>query len=136
MNIFGLFRVTKVNMKLNGLLEVGKVIQRDMQTEPLAPRGRTPFGDMPHEYFSTGQYTCGTGDSFVTAYDPWLHAQGVDIVDMELFAIATVAYQFNVPWSSYKYVTDDANENSGKDWQDKVHHGQELFMDLLNSILA
>jgi adenosylhomocysteine nucleosidase len=127
--------VGKVNSQLEGLLEIGKVIQRDMQTEPLAPRGTTPFCDRPKEFLSTGNIVCGTGDSFVTAHDPWLHSQGVDVVDMELFAIAAVAHQYAIPWQSYKYITDSANEDSGSDWQQKVHHGQELFLDALSRIL-
>ena len=126
----------KVNTTLSGLIEIGKVIQRDMLTEPLAPRGKTPFCDHPHEYYSlSGQYCCGTGDSFVTAHDPWLNDKQIDVVDMELFAIAAVAHQFNVPWKSFKYITDDANEHAGTDWQKKVHHGQELFLDKLHSLL-
>jgi adenosylhomocysteine nucleosidase len=127
--------VGKVNPRLEGLLEVGKVIQRDMQTEPLAPRGTTPFCNRPKEFLSTGNIVCGTGDSFVTSHDPWLHSQGVDVVDMELFAIAAVAHQYAIPWQSYKYVTDNANEDSGMDWQEKVHQGQELFMAALEQIL-
>lgn len=126
----------KVNPNLQGLLQIARVIQRDMQTEPLAPRGITPFCQRPFEYFSLGgNYVCGTGDSFVTAHDPWLHSQKVDVVDMELFSIATVAYQSNIPWQAYKYITDDANEDAGKDWEAKVNHGQELFLEKLSEIL-
>jgi len=60
----------------------------------------------------------------------------VDVVDMELFAIAAVAHERSIPWSSYKYITDDANENSGKDWHEKVNHGQELFLQELNQLLS
>jgi adenosylhomocysteine nucleosidase len=125
----------KIKPELNGLLEIGKVIQRDMQAEPLAPRGRTPFCVRPQEYLSTGQFVCGSGDSFVTAHDPWLDSLGVDVVDMELFAIAAVAHDHQIPWQSFKYITDDANENSGEDWQAKVHHGQDLFLERLAQIL-
>jgi adenosylhomocysteine nucleosidase len=125
----------KVNPNLQGLLEIGKVVQRDMQTEPLAPRGTTPFCNKPSTYESTGQFICGTGDSFVTAHDPWLHTQGIDVVDMELFAIAAVAHEHQIAWRSFKYITDDANEHSGDDWQHKVHHGQDLFLETLRNIL-
>ena len=126
----------KVNADLHGLLSIGRVIQRDMNTEPLAPRGITPFCERPSEYFSHGEYLCGSGDSFVTAHDLWLHAQGVDVVDMELFAIAVVANEHNIPWASYKYITDDANENAGNDWHERVNHGQELFLQELKQILS
>ena len=139
--------VGKVNPKLKGLLEIDKVIQRDMIAEPLIPRGQTPFCSHPHEYFSESfpdsfsqsafeevRHVCGTGDSFVNASDPWLLDQGIDVVDMELFAIARVAHQKNIPWQSFKYITDDANEDSGKDWQERVNHGQELFLKALKEI--
>ena len=125
----------KVNPQLDGLLEIGKVIQRDMLAEPLAPRGKTPFCDRPQEYLSSGKYICGSGDSFVSAPDPWLLSQGVDVVDMELFAIAYVANHHQIPWHSYKYITDDANESSGNDWQQNVHHGQGLFLEKLKQLL-
>jgi adenosylhomocysteine nucleosidase len=125
----------KIKPELHGLLEIGKVIQRDMQAEPLAPRGSTPFCIRPQEYLSTGEFICGSGDSFVTAHDPWLHSLGVDVVDMELFAIAAVAHDYQIPWQSFKYITDDANENSGEDWHAKVHHGQDLFLEKMMGML-
>jgi adenosylhomocysteine nucleosidase len=128
--------VGKVNPALQGLLDIGKVLQRDMMTEPLAPRGQTPFCPKPSEYLSLGgTHICGTGDSFVTAHDPWLIAQGIDVVDMELFAIANIAHQFNIPWQSFKYVTDDANADSGTDWQSRVNHGQELYLEKLTELM-
>jgi adenosylhomocysteine nucleosidase len=125
----------KIKPDLHGLLEIGKVIQRDMDAEPLAPRGSTPFCNRPQEYLSTGQFLCGSGDSFVTAPDPWLHAQGVDVVDMELYAIAAIAYEHQIPWQAFKYITDDANADSGKDWAERVHYGQELFLEKLQQII-
>ena len=129
--------VGKINSALHGLLEIGKVIQRDMMTVPLAPRGQTPFCPKPSQYLSLGgNHTCGTGDSFVTAHDPWLISQGVDVVDMELFAIANMAYQFNIPWQSFKYVTDDANEDSGNEWKHRVNHGQALYLEKLKELMS
>ena len=129
--------VGKINLELSGLIQIGKVIQRDMNAEPLAPRGKTPFCPLPSFYHAlSGEYICGSGDSFVTAQDEWLISQKIDVVDMELFAIAAVAHQSNIPWQSFKYITDDANENSGDDWQAKVHHGQDLFLEALHKILA
>jgi len=126
----------KINPQLSGLLEIGKVIQRDMLTEPLAPRGATPFCSRPREYLAlSGNYRCGTGDSFVISHDSWLKEQQVDVVDMELFSIAAVAYELGVPWKSFKYITDDANENSGAEWQEKVNHGQVLFLKKLSEIM-
>jgi adenosylhomocysteine nucleosidase len=126
----------KINSDLHGLLEIGKVIQRDMLAEPLAPRGQTPFCQKPREYLSLGgAHICGSGDSFVTASDPWLVDQGIDVVDMELFPIAATAYHFNIPWQSFKYITDGADENAGNEWHQKINHGEELFLGRLKELL-
>jgi|TARA_B110000503_G_scaffold142996_1_gene242019 adenosylhomocysteine nucleosidase len=128
--------VGKINPELNGLLSIHKVIQRDMAAEPLAPRGITPFCPRPYEYFSVaGEHVCGTGDSFVTEYDPWLHEQKVDVVDMELFAIASAAFIYNIPWHSFKYISDDANEDSGDQWKETMHHGHDLYMQKLSQFV-
>ena len=126
----------KIKPELQGLLEIGKVIQRDMDAEPLAPRGVTPFCSRPQEYLSTGQFVCGSGDGFVTARDPWLDSKGVDVVDMELFAIAAIAHEHQIPWRSFKYITDEANEDAGHEWHQKVNHGQDLFLEALSKALA
>lgn len=127
--------VGKINSKLSDLISIQKVIQRDMLTEPLAPRGKTPFCKKPSEFHSElGQYTCGTGDSFVTSHDDWLIKQGVDVVDMELFAIAAVAHEHQIPWISFKFITDDANHDSGNDWQENINSGEELFLKELAKI--
>ena len=124
--------VGKINKKLHGLIPISKVMQRDMCAEPLAPRGQVPFSEKPNEFFSIADgYVCGTGDSFVTSADDWLHRHGIDVVDMELFAIAAVAHQKKIEWMSYKYISDDANESSGEEWSKQVNHGQELFIEKL-----
>ena len=127
--------VGAVSEDVSGLLEIGRVVQRDMIAEPLSPRGRVPFCERPHEYFSSqGTHTCGTGDSFVTTKDPWLEEQGIHVVDMELFAIAAVAHAHGLPWLSYKYVTDFTNEESGQVWHDKINHGESLFLEKLSAL--
>ena len=129
--------VGKINPALDGLIQIGKVIQRDMQTELLAPRGIVPFSARPNSFnASTDGYTCGTGDSFVTQYDAWLSDNDVDVVDMELFAIATVAQELGVCWMSYKFISDDANEVSGTEWSSAVNDGERLFLNQLQDYLT
>lgn len=121
-----------VHSGAHGLLPVARVIQRDMDAEPLAPRGVTPFGSVPSELFS-GQpgVSCATGDSFVRAADAWLHAQGADVVDMELFAIAEVCRRAGIPWWACKFVTDSADESAADDWSARVGAGEPLFLKAL-----
>jgi adenosylhomocysteine nucleosidase len=117
---------------LTGLVEVSRVIQRDMMAMPLAPRGTTPLTDGPHEHVSSsGNVVCGTGDSFVTASDPWLTDNGVHIVDMELFAIAHVCHRHGTPWRAFKFITDDANDGAATDWSANFRHGQDLFWEAI-----
>lgn len=124
--------VGKINPTLSGLVTINKVIQRDISAEPLAPRGIVPLSSKPNEFVvNTAGYVCGTGDSFVTQHDPWLIDQGVDVVDMELFAIAAISFEHNVKWISYKYISDAANEDSAHEWSSKVHHGEDLFLEQL-----
>ena len=119
-----------------GLVEVGDVVQRDMIAEPLAPRGQTPFDDTPHVLQSGFEgVRCATGDSFVMATEPWLIEQNVSIVDMELFALALVCHRKGIAWRSFKYITDDTNEDAGNDWAEQVHHGRDLFLQKLDEIL-
>ncbi len=128
-------KINQQNAELSGLVEIAHVVQRDMMAEPLAPRGRVPFSSQPFIFSSQhGFAICGTGDSFVTASDPWLTEQKIDLVDMELFGIASAAYDQEIPWRAFKYITDDANASAGKDWTDKIDHGQSAFLKVLEEI--
>ena len=64
--------------------------------------------------------------------DDWLIQNGVDVVDMELFAIAAVAHDHQINWLSYKFISDEANESSGLDWSKQVSYGQQLFLEKLD----
>jgi len=119
----------------NGLVEVADVVQRDMAAMPLAPRGRTPFSpELDRLSSGFGNVVCGTGDSFVTSVDPWLVENKIDIVDMELFAIAQVCQRFGVPWRGFKFITDAADENAADHWNENVANGEDLFWDELKKI--
>lgn len=125
----------KINPDLDGLLDIASVIQRDMLAIPLAARGITPLSDEPSCYASGhGNARCGTGDSFVTASDPWLVEQEVDIVDMELFAIAHTCHRYGVPWRAFKFITDAADDDAADHWNDNVHRGATLFWQALEQI--
>ena len=126
----------KLNSALHGLVEIADVIQRDMNAEPLAPRGTTPYAtELDRLSSGHGDVICGTGDSFVTASDPWLIANHVDIVDMELFALASVCRHQNVPWRAFKFITDDANDFAHEHWTANVADGQQLFWDAVKHLL-
>jgi adenosylhomocysteine nucleosidase len=125
----------KINEKLRGLVEVAHVVQRDMMAMPLAPRGRTPYSPALDKLSSGfGDATCGTGDSFVTSADPWLNENNIDLVDMELFAIAHVCQRHTIPWRAFKFITDDANDFAAEHWTANVANGQDLFWDAMKDL--
>lgn len=119
-----------------GLVEVAHVVQRDMMAMPLAPRGRTPFSpELDRLSSGHGSVICGTGDSFVTAPDPWLTDNKIDVVDMELFAVAHVCVRHGLPWRAFKFITDDADEFAADHWQQNMADGEELFWDVLKGLI-
>ena len=116
---------------------VGKVIERDMNTEPLAPRGIVPLDTQLSVYESSfGSSCCATGDSFVTSRDPWLENQRVDLVDMELFAIAKVATYFGIEWKSIKYASDLADENAAKHWEEALEIANQKISELVELAIS
>lgn len=126
----------RLDKAIEGLVEIADVLQHDMMAEPLAPRGQTPFDDSPHLLSSGFQgVRCASGDSFVTSIDPWLVQQNVQVVDMELFALALVCHRKGIAWRSFKYITDDTDDNAGENWQDRVHNGRDLFLAKLDELL-
>ncbi|HXL13599.1 MAG TPA: 5'-methylthioadenosine nucleosidase [Bradyrhizobium sp.] len=127
----------KINENIHGIVEVAHVVQRDMMAMPLAPRGHTPFSpDLDRLSSGHGDVVCGTGDSFVTSSDPWLSENNVDIVDMELFAIAHVCARHAIPWRGFKFITDAADDLAAEHWTAKVADGQELFWDAVKKLTS
>jgi adenosylhomocysteine nucleosidase len=103
------------------VIGINEVVERDMLAEPLAPRGSVPLSNQNSSFFSEyGTVKCGTGDSFVSTKDDWLIENGIDLVDMELFAIAKVSSHYSIPWRSIKFASDTANGNSASQWKDSL----------------
>ena len=103
--------------------------QRDMDAGGLGfLKGQTPFEnlipmilDYNHVKFNPigKRLRCGTGDNFVqTDMDTYS-----EVYDMEAYALAKVCFVYDVPFISFKYITDNANEKSSKDWEDNCSDG-------------
>ena len=115
-----------------GLVEVSELCQRDMLPGDLGPRGITPFAKSTDLYLTNSRegFRCGTGDSFVSTKDAWLDDQ-VDVVDMEAWAVARAASIHGIPWRSYKYISDNTDQDSAQAWLDNVAKGSEEFATVL-----
>jgi adenosylhomocysteine nucleosidase len=122
--------------EMSGVFVVKDVIEHDMLAEPLAPRGTTPFDRSDSILQSDrGSVRCATGDSFVTEKDPWLILNRVDLVDMELFAIAKVCEFYGVKWRSMKYVSDHVDEQSANSWRDSLEHSSTEIRKAIERLL-
>jgi len=128
--------VGSCNNDLQGMHRITKFVQRDMNAEPQAPRGVTPFeAGLPYLDFSpdmTHGLMLGTGDQFVHELEPWLVQNNIDVVDMEAYAIAHVCKQMNVQFTCYKYITDYVGTPHQADtWQANVANGVEEILKAL-----
>ena len=121
-----------LNKKLEGLVEVTKFVQRDMDASPLGFQiGQTPFDDIQDIEFGTGEFSCGTGDSFVT-HTPKLKT---DLVDMEAYAIAKICYLNDINFKCFKYISDNADIGANEDWIKNVSMGKKLFIKKMRHLL-
>lgn len=122
---------------LGQVFGINEVIERDMIAEPLAPRGTVPLSDqLPVLTSSFGTARCATGDSFVTSRDQWLVDNRVDLVDMELFAIAKIATHYSIEWKSIKFASDLADENAAVRWNYSLNETDMKISELLGDAIA
>jgi adenosylhomocysteine nucleosidase len=113
------------------LVDCTKFVQRDMDVTGLGfIKYQTPFEknipiqlDYDHVDFNPigKKALCGSGDSFVQE-----ETIG-DVVDMESYALAKVCKLYDVPFISFKYITDGADGDAGVDWEENVGKGIMKF---------
>ena len=128
------------------LVDCTRFIQRDMDVTGLGFKlAQTPFEeDIPIILQSESEFNpigkkalCGSGDNFMKGLPyAWYKKQIGDVVDMEAYALAKVCHIYNIPFISFKYITDGADENAGDDWEKNVGKGivkfKEKVLDKLN----
>jgi len=128
-------------IKKKTLVDCTKFVQRDMDVTGLGfLRGETPFEQDPPviiqpqniDFNPIGRNaTCGTGDCFVEDKSQYYG----EVVDMEAYALAKVCYNYGVPFISFKYITDGADEQAHEDWEANLADGivefQKKVLDLL-----
>ena len=120
-------------LPIGELVDCTKFIQRDMDCTGFGIlKGQTPFEDTEivlesnSEFNPIGKnYTCGTGDSFVESLEKG--DNNIEVFDMEAYALAKVCRYYKVPFISFKYITDGANESSPKDWEKNLADGIKEF---------
>ncbi|MFF6803377.1 nucleosidase [Streptomyces sp. NPDC012616] len=101
---------------LSGAVEVSRVIQHDLPDEVLHRLSGVHYG-RPLTVRPEPGPTLATGDSFVAdGRTRTLLAERADLVDMEGYAIASVAERFGLPVRIVKYVSDQADESAERAW--------------------
>ncbi len=120
-------------IKKKTLVDCTKFIQRDMDVTGLGfMRGETPFEQDPPfviqqqniEFNPIGRNaTCGSGDNFAEDKSQYYG----EVVDMEAYALAKVCYLYDVPFISFKYITDGADEQAHEDWEKNLADGIKVF---------
>ena len=126
-------------LPIGELVDCTKFIQRDMNVTSLGfDKGQTPFEkDIPIILDSTKvkfnpigkHYVCGSGDNFVE--DIKNEIDSIDVFDMEAYALAKVCHHYRVPFISFKYITDNANEHSSEDWEENYSEGIKKFREVI-----
>jgi len=120
-------------LPIGELVDCTRFIQRDMDVTGMGfLRGQTPFEnnvpivlDYDHVEFNPigKKMRCGSGDNFVQE-NKEIYS---DVFDMEAYALAKVCYHYDVPFISFKYITDGADEHSPGDWKDNCSDGISEF---------
>ena len=120
-------------LPIGELVDCTKFTQRDMNVTSLGfMQGQTPFEnlipmvlDYDHVEFNPigKKLRCGTGDNFV---DNNIDSYS-DVFDMEAYALAKVCHYYDIPFISFKYITDNADEHSAGDWKDNCSDGVREF---------
>ena len=121
-------------IKKKTLVDCTKFVQRDMDVTGLGfMRGETPFEKEPPLMLETKSdfnpigrnATCGTGDCFVEDKSQYYG----EVVDMEAYALAKVCYLYDIPFISFKYITDGADEQAHEDWEKNLADGIQEFQE-------
>lgn len=123
---------------IRGTQVVGRVEQHDFEDEKIFGLTGEHFGAAID--LGVSGPVLGSGDSFVdsAATRAGLAARGIDLVDMEGYAIAFTAHQFGLPVTLVKEISDPADEGAAKTWRESIDDcaerlGEWLYRELRGS---
>lgn len=121
---------------LGEIIKIGRVHQ-DIDCSPICAYGHTAFEDNSDsiELDPASPYSCFTTDYFydhlqLPKYSPHYLEQieRCSVFDMELYAMAKICRRYQIPLTSYKWVSDDGDFSK---WQENCrlsfHHVLELL---------
>lgn len=125
--------------KKGTIVSCNKFIQKDMDCRAFGYKiGETP-SDIFGQFIENKQLLsdlpsaiCASGDKFETEE---CNINGVDVVEMEAYALARVCKIENIDFISIKYITDGLDEYGEKDWDNNVLNSAESFYNYLSKLV-
>lgn len=129
--------------KIGSLWQIDRAVQYDFD---LSAINGTPVGTLdeyqtPYLPLRTGgkfpTATLATADSFASGQDDMalLDSLGADVRDMEGAAIAHIAYAAGVPCTMFKSISDNAREESVRDYRENMLIALGALSDNMRKIL-
>ena len=148
------------NLEIGQMVDCTKFIQRDMYIKQFGLKpGETAFDNETYKKHYKTQtppiildfkekinnnplgknLLCATGDNFVTEFNSDLsdiektYGEDLSVIDMEAYALAKIAYLYNISFISFKYITDNLDSKGSSDWEKHVSKGTSKFKELLQN---
>lgn len=113
-------------------------VQRDMDATQIGcEKYQTPFSDVEPvlnygisvEGLPSG--ICGTGDNFEVAHSTPVY----NVIDMEAYSLAYIAYKEKIPFLCLKYISDGADDSAADDWTTSVKNAAEALHKVIENLL-
>ncbi|MFI6157055.1 nucleosidase [Kitasatospora sp. NPDC051170] len=118
---------------LEGTHHIAQVIQHDLDTPALYALTGRNYG-APLVVSKGDGPVLATGDLFVSEEAARERlARHADLVDMEGYAVATVAHRAGVPVRLVKHVSDEAGDGAGHTWKESVDDCARHLADWVSS---
>ncbi|MGQ0430199.1 MAG: phosphorylase family protein [Gammaproteobacteria bacterium] len=121
------------------LVACRRFVDRDMDVGALGfAAGVTPFDPLPPVlefapcFPGLPEATCGSGDSFATSP----HGPDCDVVDMEAYALAKACRLAGAELTCVKFVSDAADEDAARHWQENVAGAADGFLRLYLKLVS
>ena len=148
------------NLEIGQIVDCTKFIQRDMYIKQFGLKpGETAFDIETYKKHYNAEtppiildfkekinnnplgknLLCATGDNFVTEFNSDLsdiektYNEDLSVIDMEAYALAKIAFLYNISFISFKYITDNLNSKGSSDWEKHVSKGASMFKELLKN---
>ena len=148
------------NLEIGQIVDCTKFIQRDMYIKQFGLKpGETAFDKETYKkHYNTEtppiiidfkekinnnpigkNLLCATGDNFVTEFHSDLsdiektYNEDLSVIDMEAYALAKIAFSYNISFISFKFITDNLNSKGSSDWEKHISKGSNMFKELLKN---